>query len=208
MCDAYSNYSNEKHHLLLTYYWYTSLLALCLLLFSLCGLCIIHKRFIITDTDKLFTLQLLIFGIINSIGCLHISLKTDEEKATFIPMRVVGTWGCLLSSTILSYNLLIASNRNRFERFNRNKHFYSIIIWFISIVVAMTVSCLYIFHAKPHCLVSFLEFIVCAIAIIYCAITMRYWYKQYQCKINIILLNVSKYLVVIIICFSRYLLSN
>ena len=77
-----------------------------------------------------------------------------------------------------------------------NRYFYLFIVWLVSIVVALIIDCLFLFNAKPNCLASFFEFIVCNIAIIFCIITMYYWYKYYKWKINIILFNVLQYLIV------------
>ena len=128
-------------------------------------------------------------------------MTTNLEFVIFIGMRVTSTWGCLLSLTVLSYNLFIASNRKRFERLNQNRFVYSVIVWFVSLTVASIIDCLFVFNAKPNCLASFFEFIVCNIAIIFCIITIYYWQKYYQSKMNIILFNVLEYLVVIIVCF-------
>lgn len=208
MCNAYSKHQHSLKILLHESNYYVSLISLCILFVTQLVLVIIHKRHLVADIDRLFTFHLITSGIIHCFGTLYTHVVSKIDWTLAVGMRTIGTWGCLLSSALLSYNLQIVSNRNLFEKRNQQRYVYFACVWLVSIVAACIETGLYIMDAKPECFVSLFDFIVCIMAITFCLISMYYWYKEYQCKIYVILWSMLKYLSIIILSFFPSFLTK
>ena len=140
MCNAYSNFPAHEIWLMDECSKYATVVSLCLVLIDLFILCKIHGRYTISDTDRLFVFQLLIFGLLHTCGSLITPITPIENKIEWVTsagMTITGTWGCLLSSATLLYNVLIASNRNKFDKFNHQRYL------FVNRMVCINYCCCY-----------------------------------------------------------------
>ena len=204
MCDAYKRYSSHKFEQMELWYFHASMVSIFLLAFGIVALLAANTctRNIFNNVDNLGTLQLLMFATMYGTASLTKPFDQNGPAGWVVSatLSIAGTWGCLLSSVMLSYNVQVTSKGlDKLEKFNNNRYRYSIAIWIIAFTVAFCIDMLHIVDIKPVCLSTLLEFIVCLIAIRFFIISMYNWYTDCECKV--VVWDMVQYLIVTMICF-------